>query len=171
MEAAENKISEKELSAAREAMTALVEALLETRRRLHAEMAEREKAENELLKSRRVPPRNILDLSGDAIFVRRLLDGRYLDVNEKFLELTGYSRHEIIGNSPAALAALTRYQSEFNESLYSSGAVSDRDGFIQRKDGSAVAVATSALLVEIANALCVIGIIRPAADIHPAVKN
>src|SRR5215208_7394129 len=36
-----------------------------------------------------------------AIIIRSLVDGRFRDVNDSFLEMTGYSREEVVGRTPS----------------------------------------------------------------------
>src|ERR687898_3225052 len=36
-----------------------------------------------------------------AIVIRSLGDGRFRDVNDRFLEMTGYTREEVVGRTPA----------------------------------------------------------------------
>jgi PAS domain-containing protein len=45
----------------------------------------------------------IFQASPDAIVISRLSDGRYLEVNQRWLELFGYSREELIGRSSLGL--------------------------------------------------------------------
>jgi len=47
--------------------------------------------------------RSVLGLSPDIITITRIEDGNYLQVNEAFCQLTGYSVEEVIGRTPAEI--------------------------------------------------------------------
>ena len=47
--------------------------------------------------------RSILESAPDAITISRLSDGCYLEVNPYFCRISGYSRREVIGHTPAEL--------------------------------------------------------------------
>ena len=59
----------------------------------------RNKAERDLKESEE-RYRKILDLSPAMIVICRLEDGRYLEVNRSFEQLTGLSREEVLGQTP-----------------------------------------------------------------------
>jgi PAS domain S-box-containing protein len=60
--------------------------------------AEKERIEQELRESE-VSLRTAFDLNPDATNVNRLSDGKYIDVNESFLQMTGWRREEVLGRT------------------------------------------------------------------------
>ena len=89
-----------ELGRLAEAFNAMAAGLEETtvsRDRLHREVEERRQAQ-EALRLSEEKFRNIFRTSESLISITTL-DGRYVDVNEAFTELTGYAREEVIGHT------------------------------------------------------------------------
>lgn len=78
-----------------------------------------------------------LDLGGEVVFVTDR-DGRIVDVNDAFVRVTGYSRAEAIGSTPALLSS--GYQDEaFYEQLWSTisaGYVWEGQMVDRRRDGA-----------------------------------
>ena len=72
--------------------------LKDTNVKLEKEIREREQVERALNESENLF-RTIFETSPDAIIVSCLRDNRIIDVNNGFLELTGFSRNEIIGKT------------------------------------------------------------------------
>jgi len=93
-DATQIKENERALDEARQWLSVQVKELTSTQMRLRAEIAEREIAER-LATEREATLRKIFQASPDVITVRRLSDGRYLDINREF-SFTGYSREEIL---------------------------------------------------------------------------
>ncbi len=63
-----------------------------------ADITKRKKAQESLLESEE-KFRLAFDRSPDSININRLSDGLYVDVNQGFCRLTGYSKEEVIGKS------------------------------------------------------------------------
>jgi len=76
--------------------------LADTVAMLHAEIAERRKTETALRNSEQ-QFRFAYQTNPDAIAVNRLQDGVYVEVNDEFCRVTGYSRDEVIGRSTMEL--------------------------------------------------------------------
>lgn len=66
------------------------------------DVTERVRAEGELQQSEE-RFRKAFHASGDGITITTFPEGRFLDVNESFLQLTGYTREEVIGHSALEL--------------------------------------------------------------------
>lgn len=85
--------------------SAFLERLEQYSGSLKAEIAEREQAEKALRLSEEMFSKAFRSSpNGIAILTRR--DGRFLNVNETFLHLTGYARDEVLGKTPEGLELL-----------------------------------------------------------------
>jgi len=94
--------AEKELEKYRNYLEELVEKrtleLKNANEELHREIEERKKIEAGMRESEE-QFRTVFHTSPDAISISRLKDGEYLDVNEGFTSMIGYTREEVIYNS------------------------------------------------------------------------
>jgi len=82
----------------------LIEEMNSLRQRIAALQtvnAERRQAEAELRSEEKFA--EIFQLSPDSMAITRLSDGKFLDVNDGFTQLTGYTREEVVGRTAAAL--------------------------------------------------------------------
>ena len=76
------------------------------------------------------------DSSPLLMSINRLEDGKNLEVNHKFLELTGYDREEVIGKSLSELGIiLDKIWIELKERLLIEGSVSQFEIELQKKNG------------------------------------
>ncbi|HYL56325.1 MAG TPA: response regulator [Gemmatimonadales bacterium] len=104
---------------------------------------ERKRAE-EALRAREAHYRMILENIGDAVFIADRL-GRYVDVNPRACELTGYTRDELL-----RLRAVDTYPTEAREEVQlqldeiAAGRVSSYERPLLRKDGTIITVEISA---------------------------
>jgi two-component system, sensor histidine kinase and response regulator len=156
----ELKRYEGELLAAREALSAQVDALTEIQDRLQAEIAEREVAQHRLQESAQTL-RKIFEASLDTITIKRLTDGRYVDVNKEF-EIFGYSREEALGKTaeelgiwadPAQLAA-------FSQSVKLEGQVRNSEVLCRTREGKIIPSLISAVAVELGGEQCLVSFVR-----------
>ena len=106
----------------------------------------------------------------DAININRLTDGVYIDCNRSFIELSGYSREEIIGESSLTLkiwcnpedrAKLVRGLSEYGE-------VKNLEAEFRKKSGEIITGLMSASIIEIDGEKCILSITRDITDIKKA---
>ena len=76
--------------------------------------------------------------SPDAISITRMADGRYVDINEGFMQLTGYSREEIIDKSSLELHIWERDEDRAHvvERLLKDGEIRNFEAEYRMKDGS-----------------------------------
>jgi len=169
------KRSERALIAAQAELTAQVEALRESQMRLQSEIeqreriiAEREQVDKQLRESE-IKLRKVFDTSLDAISIRRLRDDRYLDANREFLNLTGYSRDQVIGRALDELKLRADdLKPTFVAALQADGFVRNMEGLLRRKDGSIVPIMTSGVLLELDGERCIVAITRDITQLKKA---
>jgi PAS domain S-box-containing protein len=103
---------------------------------------------------------NLFQYSSDAVFVHDL-EGNIVDVNQKALDLTGYTRPEILSLKISDLhpaAALERSRQAFEEVSKSGFAGFEID--LRRKDGTVFQSEVSSSLLEIQGSKVIQGIVR-----------
>jgi PAS domain S-box-containing protein len=112
---------------------------------------ERKRAEDALRQSEE-KFRTVFQMSADGIVLSDAEDGTYLEVNEGYERICGYTREELIGKSSLALGTWVDpdERSKIIRRLWEQGVVSGMEIKIRRKDGSIRNVLISAQIVEIA---------------------
>lgn len=96
--------------------------------------------------------------SPDAITISELVSGRYLEVNDGFTRLTGYSSDEVIGRSPYELGIWgdsSKRQALLDE-LREKGRISNREVLGRAKNGSPLTVEISIELITLNEAPCLL---------------
>ncbi len=70
--------------------------------------------------------------------ITRMADGRIIEVNERFLTATGYTRDEVIGHTPLGLGLWVNPQQRFDglQNLHQGQAVREGEADFRMKDGS-----------------------------------
>ncbi|MEP0787561.1 MULTISPECIES: sensor histidine kinase [Cyanophyceae] len=89
--------------------------------------------------------------SPDCISITTFKEGRYLEVNDNFLELSGYLREEVIGHTVAEINAWVNPEEriKMQQMLLEQGAVHNLECQFRKKCGEVVAALLSAELVNI----------------------
>ncbi|HTX71447.1 MAG TPA: PAS domain S-box protein [Rectinemataceae bacterium] len=104
------------------------------------------------------------NLNPDSININRLADGLYLDINEGFTQLMGYSRAEVIGRSslPGDLDIWVNLGDRecLVEGLRRRGEVSNLEAEFRKKDGSTGIGLMSARVIDINGEKCILSITR-----------
>ena len=100
--------------------------------------------------------------SPDSLVISRMADGVYLEVNDTFLRLSGFSREALIGQSSAALHLWARPEDRdaFLAELQRQGRVRDFEAAYQGQDGRQGVVSISAETIDVDGEPCLLAISR-----------
>lgn len=126
------------------------------------DITERKLAEDELRNSEE-RFYTIFNNNPDAIAIERMKDHRYVDVNQRFLNLTGYSRNEVLEHTPEELGLWSLDRAELDSCLgylESRGEVHNCELRIRTKTGKIASVSLSMVMINLNGELCRIAIIR-----------
>jgi len=125
------------------------------------DITERNLAE-EALKISEKRYRAIFETSQDIICINRVDDGLYVDVNQAFLDIQGYSRDEVIGRTAEELNvwADPADRQRFVELLQRDGRCSNIEARFRRKDGELIWWLISASVIDLDGTPCNISIRR-----------
>jgi len=101
-------------------------------------------------------------LGPDAITITAIDDGRFLEVNDNFLRLTGFTRDEILGRSSLELGlwANPKDRQHIVALLKRSGEARDLEARMSIKSGEIRTLQMSAHTIELAGQPCMIAILR-----------
>ena len=126
----------------------------------------REAAQNRLAE-REATLRRIIDSALDIIVVTRRSDATYVQVNEQFLKLTGYTSEEVLNASWKELGiwADAEQQQEFTRRLAADGLVKNLEFDFKLKDGTVLPTLVSAVPLEIDGEPCLLVTARDIRDI------
>lgn len=105
-------------------------------------------------------------LSPDSININRLDDGTYINVNDGFCAITGYSADEVIGKSSLELGIWVRPEDRERlvQGLKENGIVSELETQFRKKDGSVITGVMSGRIIIIEGVPCVLNIARDITD-------
>ena len=105
----------------------------------------------ELLRRSEESFEKIFQASPDAIVISRLADGRYLDVNQRWLELFGYSREEAVGRTSLDLGIWTDpgERPRFVAEVRQRGSVKNFETRFRKKSGAIIDALLSADVIDI----------------------
>lgn len=104
--------------------------------------------------------------SPDSINLNRLSDGLYLDVNQGFTDLTGYTREDVIGQTSLEINiwANPEDRARMVKELQSRGEVKNLEANFRMKDGSIRTGLMSVSLTNVNGEDCIISITRDISD-------
>lgn len=100
--------------------------------------------------------------SPDAVNINRLTDGLYLDINDGFTQLTGYTWEDIQGKTSAETQIWVDLndRARLVQGLRETGEVNNLEAEFRKKDGSVSTGLMSARIIEIDGELCILSITR-----------
>ena len=100
--------------------------------------------------------------SPDAVNINRLSDGMYININQGFTDMTGYSRDEVIGVSSLDLNiwANEADRARLVKGLQKNGEVNNLEAEFRFKDGTVKTGLMSARVIEIEHEQCILSITR-----------
>jgi two-component system cell cycle sensor histidine kinase/response regulator CckA len=106
--------------------------------------------------------RTAFNANPEPITIATISEGRYIDVNESFLRITGYRREEVIGRTSLELNFWVRPEdrAKLVELLWEQDSVHDLEITYRTKSGEERVALDSAEAIEIAGQECIIAILR-----------
>ena len=130
--------------------TLLIAALLVQRRRKRTVAHRLSDSEDRFARLFRANPQSVL--------LTTLEDCRYIEVNDSFLEMSGYERNEVIQRSSIELNMWPSpaEHDAFVETLKQQGSLRNSETIFRRKDGELRVLLSSAELVEISGKKCIL---------------
>jgi two-component system, cell cycle sensor histidine kinase and response regulator CckA len=106
--------------------------------------------------------RKAFNANPEPMTIATISDGRYIDVNESFLRVTGYRREEVIGRTAQEIKFWEgpQHRAKFIESLKKRGSVRNLEIMFLTKSGERRTGLNSAEIIEVAGKDCVIAIFK-----------
>jgi len=110
--------------------------------------------------------RKAFNANPEPISIATISEGRYIDVNESFLQVTGYRREEVIGRTSIELDfwECPEDRAQLIEKLVKHGSVRDMEFTFRTKKGEKRTGLDSAEAIEIAGQMCVFAIFKDVTD-------
>jgi two-component system, cell cycle sensor histidine kinase and response regulator CckA len=128
--------------------------------RLKQQGIEHEKLSEELRGEERF--RKAFNANPEPITIVTISEGRYIDVNESYLRVTGYRREEVIGRTSTELGFWHRPEDrvELVAAIHAQGAIRDWEINFRTKTGEVRTCLDSAEMIEVAGQKCVITVFK-----------
>ena len=128
------------------------------------------KASQEALRISETHYRTIFQTSLDGIAITQMSDGRYIDVNNAFLDLLGYKREETIGRTSVELGiwADTKARQNILEALRQKSCFRDAKVRYRRKNGELFWIQISTTVIDIEGVACLLSVVRNISDAKAA---
>ena len=106
--------------------------------------------------------RKAFNTSPEPMTIATISSGRYIDVNESFLQITGYRREEVIGRTSLEINFWERPEDRVNfiEALTKHGSIRDMEITFLTKSGERRTAVDSAGVIEVAGKECVLAIFK-----------
>jgi PAS domain S-box-containing protein len=102
------------------------------------------------------------ELSPDAININRLSDGLYIDINEGFTKLTGYTRSDVIGKTSIEIGIWVNVQDRIRlvQQLKQDQRAINVQAKFRRKDGTITTGIMSAQIIHLNGDPCILSVTR-----------
>jgi PAS domain S-box-containing protein len=106
--------------------------------------------------------RTAFNANPEPMTIATISEGRYIDVNESFLRVTGYRREEVIGRTSLELNFWVRREdrAKLVELLWKQGSVHDLEITYRTKSGEERVALDSAEAIEVSGQDCIVAILR-----------
>ncbi len=114
--------------------------------------------------------RKTFEINPDSVTISRLTDGKYIDVNKGFIEITGYSREEIIGKSSLDINIWNDIadRDALLKKLVSKGKVNNIEAKFKVKNGNMITGLVSGTIMELNNESVMLLVTRDITDMKKA---
>ena len=135
------------------------------------DISDRKKIEKVLAESEQ-KFRLAFDTSPDAININRLSDGLYIDLNQGFTRLTGFTREDVAGKTSAEIKIWENMddRAKLVQGMKENGFVDNLEAVFRRKDGSTTTALMSAKTMMINNEPHILSITRDISE-RKAIEN
>ncbi len=104
--------------------------------------------------------------SPDSVNINRLEDGVYIEINEGFTQITGYTREDVLGKSSLEINiwADPADRAKLVTGLLTNGVVNNLEARFRCKDGRIEIALMSARVIEVEGEQCILSMTRPITD-------
>lgn len=133
---------------------------------------ERLSAAQEAHRASEVRYRTAFQLNLDCVSINRLEDGVFIDANETFLRVTGFTHEEVIGRTSEELGIWEnpRDLDHLREMLRQNDSYRDWEVQLKRKSGEVFWGLLSASLIELDGVCCILSVARDTSDTRAAAE-
>jgi PAS domain S-box-containing protein len=102
----------------------------------------------------------------DWVIISSLVDGRYIDINDTFLRMTGYNREEIIGHTSSELKIWVEPEERKTmiPKLLKDGRISNHDVRFRMRNGEIRSMLRSAELIDLRGEAVIISVCKDISD-------
>ncbi len=114
--------------------------------------------------------RKTFEISPDSITISSMADGKYIDVNKGFLEVTGYSREEIIGKTSSDINVWSNIDERdaLLKKLVNKEKINNVEAKFRMKNGSIITALISATIMELNSEDVILFVVRDITDMKKA---